>query len=69
MQYHFYVESEKYNELVDITKRSSLRNIENRLEAASGERWRRSIDGWSEWETQTAGCMAQRCIVQHGNIL
>ena len=59
------MESEKYSELVDITKRSSLRNTENKLEVAGGDRWRGSIDGWGECETQTAGFMAQRCIVQH----
>lgn len=59
------MESEKYSELVDITKRSSLRNTENKLEVAGGDRWRGSIDGWGECETQTAGFMAQRCIAQH----
>ena len=60
------MESEKYNELGDITQRSRLRNIEKKLEVTRWERWRGSIDGWGDWETETVGCMAQRCIVQHG---
>ena len=38
--YHLYVESKKYNKLVNITKRSRLTDIENKLVVTSGERER-----------------------------
>ena len=36
--YFFYVESKKYNKLVNITKRSRLTDIENKLLVTSGKR-------------------------------
>ena len=36
--YHLYVESKKYNKLVNIKKRSRLTDIENKLMITSGER-------------------------------
>ena len=38
--YHFYVESKKYNKLVNISKRNRLTDIENKLVVSSGERER-----------------------------
>ena len=35
--YHLYVESKKYNKLVNITKRSRPTDIENKLVVTSGE--------------------------------
>ena len=37
MWYHIYVECKKYNKLVNITKRSRLTDIENKLGATSAE--------------------------------
>ena len=36
--HHLYVESKKYNKLVNITKKSRLTDIENKLMVTSGER-------------------------------
>lgn len=38
MWYHIYVESKKYNKLVNRIKRSKLTNTENKLVITSGER-------------------------------
>ena len=46
----------KYNKVVNITKRSRLTYIENKLVVTSGERERRGNIGVGEQEVQTIGC-------------
>ena len=49
--YITYMESKKYNKLVNITKRSGLTSIENTLMITSGRgKWRRGIIGVGEEE-------------------
>ena len=64
------MESKKYNKLVNITKRSRLKDIQDKLMVTSEEREsRRGNIGVGEWEVQTTGYKIgykDVLTVQHG---
>ena len=60
--YHLYVESKKYNKLVNISKKEADSDTENKLVVSRGAVGRGNI-GVKEWEVQTR---LQGYIVQHG---
>ena len=53
VRYHLHMISEKYNRLMNITKRGQLTDRENKLVLTTGERGKIGV---GKWEAQISGC-------------
>lgn len=54
--YHLYVESKKYNNLMNMTEKKHAYRYREQTSGFSGERGGRGNIGMGKWETQTIRC-------------